>query len=255
MSFFSGKICDSPDLTFNNEIEQITYMESANQNGYYSPYIKEFTVDSAYTTITPQDDRIKYANVIRPDLAGGKVGIWAGSSGENGQWDAADIKSEFVEYYLEEDNCLSDPVHVLFLNRQGVFDTYTFDRKALEEKKINRKTYAMGGIADKPMFTQLSTERRNVVYNQDIVVEMNVDSWYLSDNDKPIIMDLFQSPEVYIIKDHDWSGQHEKSYNPYLIPVTINSDSITEFKNMYSKIFQYNFTFEYTPINYYRTQG
>lgn len=161
---------------------------------------------------------------------------------------------------MEEDNCLSDPVHVLFLNRQGVFDTYTFDKKAIENKRIKRQTYAQGGIRDSSVYAQLSTERRDVVYNQDLRVEMDVETWYLEDNDKQIIMDLFQSPEVYIIKNQeffneDGTQKSSKSYNPYLLPVTVKADSIKEFKNRYNKVFQYEFSFEYSPINEYRTQG
>ena len=84
---------------------------------------------------------------------------------------------------------------------------------------------------------------------------MNVSTWYLEENDKVILEDLFMSPEVYIIMDHNWMGKTEKSYNPYLLPVLVRTDSIQEFKNQYTKLAQYNFTLEYTPINKYNTQG
>lgn len=255
VSFFNGGLQFNNELTFVNDIESVYVLTSPDQDtDYVLTGYTEFS-NNNYSTLPPQKERIKYCNVIRPDLAGGKVGIWAGTSGELGQWDAANVRSEFVEYYLEDNNCLSDPVHILFLNRQGVFDTYTFDRKAIEEKSIERKTYAQGGIRDLNNYSQLSTQRRNVIYDQDIKVEMQVESWYLEDNDKNIIMDIFQSPEIYIIKDHNWTGKTEKSYTPYLLPVTLMADTITEYKNRYNKIFQYSFSFEYTPINYYRTQG
>ena len=255
VAFFNGGLQFDNEITLSNDIESVYVLTSPDQNQeYLVTGFTEFS-NNNYTTLPPQNERIKYVNVIRPDLAGGKVGIWAGTSGEVGQWDIADIRSEFVEYYLEENNCLTDPVHILFLNRQGVFDTYTFDRKAVEEKSIERKTYSQGGIKDLENYAELSTQRRNVIYDQDIKVEMQVESWYLEDNDKPIIMDIFQSPEIYIIKDHNWLGKTEKSYSPYLLPVTLNANTITEYKNRYNKIFQYSFSFEYTPINYYRTQG
>jgi hypothetical protein len=192
--------------------------------------------------------------MVIPNLAGGKVGFW--TAGDVGDYQYNNYAfSEFLEYYIEDDDCLSDPVHVLFLNRQGVWDTYTLDRKAVEQKSIDRKKYAQGGISDTNSYSQLSTNRRDVIYNQIIVEVMNVNTWYLDDNDKKILEDLFMSPEVYIIKDHDWTGKAEKTYNPYLLPVTINTNSIEEYKNRYNKTAQYNFMLEYTPINQYNTQG
>jgi len=262
VSFFFGKLSNQIEMPFFNNIEQITVVSATTHSSEYEPQPLYENTDfpSSAITLTQQDDRIYYHNLILPQLAGGKVGIWCGSVGENGQWDAAPVRSELVEYYLEEDNCLSDPVHILFLNRQGVFDTYTFDKKAIENKRIKRETYAQGGIRDSSVYAQLSTERRDVVFNQDLRVEMDVETWYLEDNDKQIIMDLFQSPEVYIIKNQeffneDGTQKSSKSYNPYLLPVTVKADSIKEFKNRYNKVFQYEFSFEYSPINEYRTQG
>ena len=262
VSFFFGRLSNQIEMPFFNNIEQISVLSATTHSSPYEPqpFYENTDFPASGITLTQQDDRIYYHNLILPQLAGGRVAIWCGSVGENGQWDAAPVRSELVEYYLEEDNCLSDPVHVLFLNRQGVFDTYTFDKKAIENKRIKRETYAQGGIRDSSVYAQLSTERRDVVYNQDLRVEMDVETWYLEDNDKQIIMDLFQSPEVYIIKNQeffneDGTQKSSKSYNPYLLPVTVKADSIKEFKNRYNKVFQYEFSFEYSPINEYRTQG
>ena len=262
VSFFFGRLSNQIEMPFFNNIEQISVLSATTHSSPYEaqPFYENTDFPASGITLTQQDDRIYYHNLILPQLAGGKVAIWCGSEGENGQWDAAPVRSELVEYYLEEDNCLSDPVHVLFLNRQGVFDTYTFDKKAIENKRIKRESYAQGGIRDSSVYAQLSTERRDVIYNQDLRVELDVETWYLEDNDKQIIMDLFQSPEVYIIKNQeffneDGTQKSSKSYNPYLLPVTVKADSIKEFKNRYNKVFQYEFSFEYSPINEYRTQG
>ncbi len=53
-------------------------------------------------------------------------------------------------------------------------------------------------------------------------------------------MDLFQSPEVYIMKNQSFFKENgtfrgPKSYNPYLLPVTVDVKSIKEFKNRYNK--------------------
>ena len=256
VSYFNGLLSSNPEFEFNNPLEEVYVLTQANQGTDYNGITGWTSYDNGtiYTGITDQDNRIKYINVIRPDLAGGKVGVWAGTEGELGQWDQGGF-SEFLEFYLEEDDCLSDPIHVVFINRQGVWDTYTLDRKALESKSVDRKTYDTGLITDTSILGLLSSNRRKVIYDQQITETMNVSTWYLEDNDKQIIEDLFMSPEVYIIKNHDWTGKTEKTYNPYLLPVVINTNSIQEFKNRYTKLAQYNFTLEYTPINEYKTQG
>jgi len=104
-------------------------------------------------------------------------------------------------------------------------------------------------------FSLLSSNRRDVIYDQEITEQMTSNTWFLEDNEKQIAMDLFQSPEVYIIKDHDWTGKAAQTYNPYLLPVTLKTDTIQEFKNRYNKTVQYQFILEYTPINQYFTQG
>lgn len=250
---FYGYISGSYDLLFNNDLDSYYIVEGPDKYGDYTTFT-ELSNSSISTGNTVTDKMIRYLNNIRPDLAGGKIAIWAGNTGEIGQWDAGGY-SELLEYYIEDEDCLSDPVHVLFLNRQGIWDTYTLDKKALVTKSIDRKTYGKGGVRDLPHYSILSTDRRKVVYDQNITEVMNVSTWYLTDNDKVILEDLFMSPEVYIIKEHDWTGKQEKTYNPYLLPVNVITGSLTEFKNRYNKTFQYTFDLEYTPINKYKTQG
>lgn len=256
ISFFNGILSQNTDFSFVNPIGCLTSVESFSQSTDYAfTGLTEYDLSgNTYTGLTPQSNRIMYFNTIRPDLAGGKIGFWTSLDVGEYQYDGYAF-SEFLEYYLEEDDCLSDPVHVLFLNRQGVWDTYTLDRKALEVKSIKRDTYDKGGVTDNPIYSQLSTSRRTTIYNQEIKEVMSVNTWYLTDNDRQILEDLFMSPEVYIILEHDWTGKSEKTYNPYLLPVTLRTDSITEYKNRYTKLAQYSFNLEYSPINQYKTQG
>ncbi len=256
VSFFNGPLSYNPDFEFDNPIGGFIMVESEGQGiDYLTLGINEYVVNgSSFTGITPQDERIYYFNTIRPDLAGGKVGFW--TAGDVGDYEYENYAfSEFLEYFIEEDDCLSDPVHVLFLNRQGVWDTYTLDRKALETKTIERQLYSQDGITNTSVYNQLSTNRRKTIYNQEITESMVVNTWLLKDNDKQIVEDLFMSPEVYIILEHDWTGKTEKTYNPYLLPVVLNMDTLQEYKNIYNKQVQYEFVLEYTPINKYNTQG
>jgi len=254
LSWFNGNLSNDDDLEFNNDVTVFNTATASTHSSSYGFPTEELIPYSGYTGLTPQNERILYHNEIRPDLAGGKIGYWLSNSVGEYQYEGY-AYSEFIEFHIKEDDCLSDPIHVAFLNRQGVWDTYTLDRKALETKTIERKTYDKGLISDTNLLGLLSSNRRKTIYDQNIVESMNVSTWFLEDNDKQILEDLFMSPEVYIIMDHDWTGKTEKSYNPYLLPVVVRTDTLQEFKNRYNKRAQYNFTLEYTPINQYNTQG
>jgi len=254
ISWFNGFLSENANFEFNNDLQLLGYASASTQSGDYLISWEEEYPYHSYTGITPQNERILYWNQIQPDLAGGKIAFWLANSVGNYQYDGYGY-SEILEYYLEQDDCLSDPVHVLFLNRQGVWDTYTLDRKALESNTITRDIYSQTSSLNNDVYSLLSTNRRKTIFYQELTQEMTVNTWYLTDNDKQIVEDLFLSPEVYIIEDHDWTGKTEKSYNPYLLPVVLKTNSIQEYKNRYNKLVQYTFTLEYTPINKYYTQG
>jgi hypothetical protein len=254
VSWFNGLLSSNPDFEFNNDVSVLNYSTGVTHtDSYINVYENEFT-QTGYTGLTPQNDRILYWNQIQPNIAGGKICFWLSDAIGEYQYDGFGY-SEVLEYYLKEDSCLSDPIHVVFLNRQGVWDTYTLDRKALKTSNITRKTFDKGMVTDTNMLSLLSSNRRKTIYDQSITESMAVNTWYLDDNDRVILEDLFMSPEVYIILDHDWTGKTEKSYNPYLLPVVVNTNTLTEYKNRYNKTAQYGFTLEYTPINQYKTQG
>jgi len=259
VSWFNGQISTDTEFQFDNDLGCFTMVTSADQTSYDAASISEYSIDgNTFTGRTPTNKSIKSFMTYPLNTTtstrnpGGKIAFWTAGDVGDYEYDGY-AYSELLEFYIEEDDCLSDPVHVLFLNRQGVWDTWTLDRKSVETKSILRKTYEQGGIRNLSVYSQLSSERRQVIFDQDIVETMNVSTWYLEDNDLQIVEDLFMSPEVYIMKDHKLGT--EKEYNPYLLPVTLRTDMIEEFKNRYNKITQYRFVLEYTPINDYNTQG
>jgi len=123
VSFFHGNLSDTGELDMLNNADALYYLEGTNQSSSYTGFT-EITLPTISTGLTSPSNSILYHNLIRPDLEGGKIGFWVGISGEVGQWDSGGY-SEFLEYYINENDCLSDPVHLLFLNRQGVWDTWT----------------------------------------------------------------------------------------------------------------------------------
>lgn len=169
--------------------------------------------------------------------------------------------TEFLEYYIQDRDCINDPIHVLFLNGRGMWDTYTFGKKSIKTIELDRKRYQQESSLDKQFYSRGSYQRGQNVYEQIAGYKINCNTWYMDENDVVIMEELFMSPEVYIIdgtviQDTDCQSclQEVRLYQ-YLIPVVIEDKSFEVYKKQYQKIFQYNFTLTYGSVKRFRTQG
>jgi len=169
--------------------------------------------------------------------------------------------TELLEFYFEDDDCLNDPKHFLFLNAKGMWDTITLDKKSEKTINLERSTYFGGISLNTEKYARGSYNRGKVVYEQNSNYEVLATSWYIYENDMVIYEELFMSPEVYIIDGTtldvsdciDCLGQVH--LYQYLIPVVMKDKSFKEYNKNYQKLFQYSFTFEYAGLKRFRTQG
>ena len=163
--------------------------------------------------------------------------------------------SEGVVYKIYGDECLSDPQHFLYLNQQGVWDVWTFDRKNIKTYNKENSVYAQGLIKNNSIYNPLFNSQRNIIYDQTILEVVEAQSHFMEENDRKIVEELFLSTHVYLMKDFyfDNCGAGEYELTPHLIPVTITSNSIQEYKQRYNKVFQYTLTYEYNPIQQHRS--
>ena len=175
--------------------------------------------------------------------------------------------SEVLEFMMQPYDCLNNPVHLLFLNGRGQWDTYTFGKKSTTTFEVERKTYRKEASLNKQFYSRGSYERGTNVYDQEGDYKITCQSWFMDENDVSIVEELFFSPEVYIIKGtgmmprciHDIENcesclQEIRLYE-YLIPVVIEEKSLEKYQRRYQKIFQYTFTLNYASVKRYRTQG
>jgi len=168
---------------------------------------------------------------------------WLGymlSDGTPGSDAWADGNSMLLLYELYAEDCIDDPIHFLFINRHGAFDTYTFSQKNIRSHNTSKSTYAKNGITDTPQQRWGDWQYRNTPYDQTTITSVEAQSTYVDENDVPIIQDLFLSPYV-------WRIQKIKT-DFYLVPIEITSNSVEEYKNRYNKLYQYDMTFNYNPI-------
>ena len=156
-----------------------------------------------------------------------------------------DGRSMVLLYEFYSEDCIEDPVHFLFINRNGVFDTYTFGQKNIRSHSTSISTYAKNGITDTSLQKWGSNMYRNTPYDQTTITSVETQSTFVDENDVPIIQDLFMSPYVWRIQSFK---DNTSDADFYLVPIQITSNSVEEYKSRYNKLYQYDMTFEYNPI-------
>lgn len=249
----SNFLKDFNDQYVTGNVNSLGFNYSTTQQGnYILASLDTLTPYSSYDT-SPKN-RIVYTVPFRYIYPGGKAAFWNITQGNIGS-NLDNRISEVVEYYFWDDDCLSDPQHFLFLNRRGTWDTYSFDRKNIKTYGKEISTYGQGMIRNSPSYNPFFYEKRDIIFDQQVIEEVEAQSNFMEENDRVIVEELFLSTAVYLIKDNyyfeDTAPQYSKT--PYLIPVVITSNSLQEYKQRYNKLFQYTLTYRYNPNQLFRS--
>lgn len=169
--------------------------------------------------------------------------------------------TEILEFMIQDKSCINTPIHVLFLNARGMWDTYTFGGKTVKKMDIKRPSYRQEPSLNKQFYNIGSSQRGTTIIEQEVEVMWDCETWYLDQNDDMIVQEIFMSPEVYIIdgtviKDLSCTScLEEVRLYQNLIPVVIKDTSFTKFNKKYQKLYQYKLTLEYAGQKRVRTQG
>lgn len=271
VSFLNGK-----NPYFVNDIYSLAIRASLTQTGDYT-YSAE-TLNRASTSlpssIEPINSRFKMGvfylpynvtddgtNVIPTDAK--KVCFYGTSyqATKTNRLAFSNRTTEILEFVMQDRSCINTPIHVLFLNANGMWDTYTFGGKSSEKLDITRPSYRQEVSLNKQYYNIGSYQRGTKIYEQELNKTWECETWYMTQNDVNILEEIFMSPEVYIIEGtviKDLSCEsclNEVRLYQHLIPVVIKETSFDVWNENYQKLFQYKFTLEYAGFKRYRTQG
>lgn len=155
--------------------------------------------------------------------------------------------SEIVQYKMVGDECFNDPISFLFLNRQGIWDTYTFTKKSVKRYALNKKTYSSQKSLNTRWWNRQSYDSAETVFYGDAAELLTVDSNFVVQNDVQVIEDLLMSPYVYQIDDNWLPASNTDYIYPYLIPCTVQNKEVKKYENKYERIFQYTIELKQTP--------
>ena len=220
----------------------------------YQPFVVFSNRQTYAATNTSPDWRVIY-DIWRTNVDYGyKLAFWKNTQSSATTSLSARI-SEVVEYYLLDANCMSDPIHFLFLNQRGVWDTWTFDRKNIRTISKENVFYGQTPLRNAPTYNPFFYTKRDIIFDQTITEEVIAQTNFMEENDRVIVEELFKSTDVYLIKDYisPVNPQPQYSLTPYLIPIVITNSNLEEYKQRYNKLYQYTLTFRYNPVQLHRS--
>lgn len=159
--------------------------------------------------------------------------------------------SEIVQYKMVGEECLNNPVSFLFLNRQGIWDTYTFTKKYTKKFQVNKKSFNQQKSLNTKWWNRQSYDSQITNFYGDANEIVTVDSNFVAQNDVVVIEELLMSPYVYMIMD-DWLPAENQDYiYPYLLPVQVLNKEVEEYISKYKRIFQYTIELQLIPYRPY----
>ena len=151
--------------------------------------------------------------------------------------------TEEIEFIIDYYCPLIEDVQLMWLNKYGSYDTYTFYREFRKNLSITKDTYIqnnyemINGIMGTPIWN-----RGETVLSMDVREEFMVKSKILTNDMSKNLAKIFESPEVFWIQKGDLMDDTILYYDPtpqtttvqipqcIAIPVIINEESI-EVKN------------------------
>jgi hypothetical protein len=159
--------------------------------------------------------------------------------------------SEIVQYKMVGEECFNNPISFLFMNRAGIWDTFTFTKKSVKTYGLNKKTYSTQKSLNTQYWNRQSYDSSETVFWGYADELMTVDSGFVLQNDGVIIEELLMSPYVYMIENNWLPSSNEDYIYPYLVPVLIENKDVKVFEQKYERIFQYTMEMRLTPYRQY----
>ena len=247
---------------FNNtdNVAAIAYLQKSQTNGQYNydaiqtnPI--DFTARANAQTVAPYSylqQRIAYG-IFKPNpnvRTDSDVAIFLSNSCTGIDYEVNGV-SEIVQYKMVGEECFNNPISFLFMNRQGIWDTYTFTKKDTKKYNANRKTYNQQKSLNTSWWNRQSYDSSETVFYGDSEEIVTVDSQFLNQNDADVVEDLLLSPYVYMIMDNWLPGTNQNAIYPYLIPCTVQNKDVQVFVQKYQRIFQYTIELKQVPYRDY----
>lgn len=149
--------------------------------------------------------------------------------------------SEILKYKLRSECSpynANEWVRVLWLNRQGGFDYFTFTRDVKKSVSITRSEY--NRIMD---FDYSVGDRGRTIFATKAEETFTIQSNWITDNEAKWLEELMTSPEVYII-GNDNETYYSGSSTAYKLPIIVTQNSYEVKTTMRNQMFNFILTYK-----------
>lgn len=233
----------------------INYLQKTGSNGQYNydvanSFQLDYSTGSTFNSYLSQ--RIAYG-IFKPNPSlrtNSDVAIFLGDVNCGIDYNNYGV-SEIVQYKMVDEECLNNPISFLFLNRHGIWDTYTFTKKNQKTFYPNKKTYSQYKNLNTQVWNRQSYDSSETTYYGIAEEMITTDSGYVAQTDVDVIEQLIMSPYVYQIEDTWLPAENTQSIYPYLIPTTIQNKEVKQYQSKYERLYQYTITMKQTPYRPY----
>tara|TARA_R100000655_G_C3000062_1_gene194277 strand:+ start:19090 stop:20508 length:1419 start_codon:yes stop_codon:yes gene_type:complete len=158
-------------------------------------------------------------------------------------------ESKKYRYYKRSADCKGyEKIRLVWLNKYGAWDYYTFTKKTLRESNIAREYYNKVKGDWSTVYSKYDWDRGLGVLNTQVIEKATLNSdWFYSDDEAAWMEQLFISPEVYIIEDFQSANLGTGAwYGKYLTPVVVTSNRYDIYTRANDKLAQYIIDIEYS---------
>ena len=245
---------ENPLFNNSNVVNGITYLQKSQGNGQINYDVAQsvginFTTGATYNSFLGQ--RIAYSvlkqNPLHLEQSDVAIFLSTGTCDPSG----VDRVSEIVQYKMVGKECFNDPYSFLFMNRQGVWDTYTFTKKNQKTFAPKTKTYQSTKTLNTTLWNRQSYDSIESVYFGYADELFTFDSGFVYQNDRDIIEQLLMSPYLYMMMDNYYPQDNQSQIFPYLIPCVVINKEVEVFQQKYQSIYQYTLELKQTPYRRY----
>lgn len=149
--------------------------------------------------------------------------------------------TEEVEFEISTECNLIEDIQLMWLNKLGAWDSYTFYKEFHKQLKIEKETFKKNNfqfLGNKMVV--MPYERGETILDMDVTEHYTVISKILSNTMSTNLATLFESPEVYWLK--------KDGSTITAIPIMIDADTI-EIKNNYNRPDRAIYTFNFYKAN------
>lgn len=148
---------------------------------------------------------------------------------------------------IVKSDCKYESIRLVWLNKHGVWDYYTFRKKSVRSLATNRTNFTqLAGTWNESSYSNLgfSGGQKNFRVNTRESIKMNTD--FVTEADAIWFEQLINSTEVYILNGFNADGAilNAGNINRYVEPVTVKTSSYTRKTRGNDKLIQYTFDVE-----------